>query len=256
MKKISSLKLARWAGPAAVSEGWACFMRDGEELPESLAGINVVMGDGDEAHVAALLARGAERVLLGELALRDSGAVQRLVGQYGGEHIGVWLEAVKSSISWAIADEAPNAGFKCMFPSRAVACWEILDQAGASTGTDSEWWLQQMFALGASMALLCIDIRNDDLNICAGLNIAHEGKIWFTPLHEPDIDLEPWVRWGKVRQLLLPEPNNRDEAEMARIAEPAMFMAESAEDEMDAGAVQPVAAEADADSDSGQAQQA
>ncbi|MBU0621829.1 MAG: hypothetical protein KJ795_08265 [Gammaproteobacteria bacterium] len=231
MKKISNLKLARWAGADGVPEGCARFMRDGDDLPESLAGINVLMGDDDEAYAANLLARGAERVLLGELALRDSGAVQRLSEQYGSEHIGVWLAAVKSGNSWAMADEAPNAGFKCMYPSRAVPGWEMLDGAGATTSTDSEWWLQQMFELGATMALVCMDIHDDDLNICAGLNIAHEGKIWFTPLREPDIDLEPWVRWGKVRQLLLPEPNNRDEAEMARIAEAAMVLAEAGDEE-------------------------
>ncbi len=91
-----------------------------------------------------------------------------------------------------------------------------------------------MFGLGVSVALVRADIHDDDLNICAGLNIEHEGKIWFTPLREPGIDLEPWVRWGKVRQLLLPEPNTRNEAEMARIAESAMIMVESDDGEADA----------------------
>lgn len=237
MQQISTLKFARWAAAGDMLAGGTYFTQDSDELPESLAGINIVMGDGNEARAAGLLARGAERVLLGELALRDSTAVERLVQQYGGERIGVQLAVKKSGIaSWALAEEAPNAGFRCMQPSRAAPCWEMLDSGGASTGTDSEWWLRQIFGLGVSMALVCADIHDDDLNICAGLNIEHEGKIWFTPLHEPDIDLEPWVRWGKVRQLLLPEPNMRDEAEMARIAEPAMVMVESDDGEAEAGA--------------------
>lgn len=244
MTRIPNLKLARWADAGASPDGCARFMRDGDDLPESLTGITVLMGDDSEAYAANLIERGAERVLLGELALRDSGAVQRLAEEYGSEHVGVWLAAVRSSISWTMAEEAPNAGFKCMYPSRAVPCWEILDGTGASTGTDSEWWLGQMFGLGASMALLCIDIHDDDLNICAGLNIAHEGKLWFTPLHEPDIDLEPWVRWGKVRNLLLPEPNNRDDIEMARIAAAAPVVAETDDEEQGREEAQPLPCEA------------
>jgi hypothetical protein len=50
----------------------------------------------------------------------------------------------------------------------------------------------------------------------------HGSKLWFSPWQLPDTDLEPWVRYGQIRQLLLPAPNTRDENEMARIRNAAM----------------------------------
>ena len=79
-----------------------------------------------------------------------------------------------------------------------------------------------MLALGAGMALISVDVQDDDLNICAGLMESHGDKLWFTPRQQPDADLEPWVRYGQVRQLVLPMSNDRDEAEMARIRGAAM----------------------------------
>lgn len=259
MKQISTLKLAQWASAGIVPDGYACFMHDGADMPESLAGVNVVMGAGDEARVAELLGRGAERVLLGDLALLDSTAVERLVQQHGSEHIGLWVRAAKRHVTWTLDRKmySSNADFNCMTPSLLSPGWEALKSDSSGTEANVEWWLGQMFGLGASMALISMDMQDNDLNICAGLNIDHAGKIWFTPLREPDIDLEPWVRWGKVRQLLLPEQNTRDEAEMARIAAPAMIMVESAEDEVEE-AMQPqdVVGEAGLDGAEKQAEQA
>lgn len=207
-------------------------MHDGDDLPESLLGMNVVLGGGTEARVSELLARGAERVLLGDLALLDSNSVGRLVEQHGNEHIGIWLAAQKIGVSWSLDGEAPNAGFKCMMPSLGVAGWDVLKNDGTSTGTDAEWWVGQMLALGASIALISMDMQDDDLNICAGLIESHGDKLWFSPRLQPNTDLEPWVRWGRVRQLVLPTPNERDDAEMARICATVQVEVQSPDDEV------------------------
>jgi hypothetical protein len=232
MHKESSMKLAHWAGAENLSDEGMCFIHDGDHLPESLEGLTVVLGNGTEARASELLALGAERVLLADAALLDSGAVQRLVQQHGTEHIGVWLAAKKTDISWTLDMKPPNAGFRCMMPSAGVAGWDVLKSDGSSTGTDAEWWLGQMLALGASMALIRVDMQDDDLNICAGLIEQHGEKLWFTTRDQPDADLEPWVRWGQVRQLVLPIPNVRDEEEMARISAAAMVEIESPDDEL------------------------
>jgi hypothetical protein len=220
------MKLARWASVEELPVEGTCFVEDSGALPESLAGVNVVLRSGGEERVGELLARGAERVLLGDLALLDSTAVQRLIGQYGAEHIGIWVATRMANISWTLAERAPNAGFKCMEPSVGVAGWDVLKSDGTPTGAGAEWWVGQMLALGATMALIAIDMNDDDLNICAGLILKHGNKLWFTPRLQPNIDLEPWVRWGQVRQLVLPAPNERDDAEMARVCEAAMVMVE------------------------------
>jgi hypothetical protein len=69
-------------------------------------------------------------------------------------------------------------------------------------------------------------LQDGDLNTCATLILNHGDKLWFSPRRNPDADLEPWVRYGQVRQLVLPAPNRRDETEMARVCASAMVMAE------------------------------
>ncbi len=230
MKQISTLKLARWVSAEELPVGGMCFVEDGPDLPESLAQLNVAMGAGSEARAVELLARGAERVLLGELALIDSSAVERLVAKYGGERVGIWVRSARSVISWTLDAEAPNAGFKCMLPSLGVAGWDVLMNDGSGTNTDAEWWIGQMLEMGVSMVLVSIDLQDEDMNICATLVLNHGDKLWFSTRLDPNADLEPWVRWGQVRQLVLPTPNIRDEAEMARISAPAMVMVEETAD--------------------------
>jgi len=232
MQKISAMKLARWANAEELPVEGMCLVHDSADLPESLAGVTVVLGNGAEARVAELLARGAERVLLGDLALLDSSAVERLVAQHGGERIGIWVRSARTDISWVLADEAPAAGFKCMMPSVGVAGWDVLKSDGSRTGTGTEWWIGQMLGMGVSTVLVSTDLEDRDLNICAKLILDHGDKLWFSPRREPDADLEPWVRWGQVRQLVLPAPNRRDEAEMARVCAPAMVMVEDEKEDV------------------------
>ena len=101
---------------------------------------------------------------------------------------------------------------------------------GSSTNTDAEWWIGQMLEMGVSMALVSIDLQDEDMNICATLVLNHGDKLWFSTRLDPNADLEPWVRWGQVRQLVLPTPNIRDEAEMAAHQRPAMVMVEETTD--------------------------
>ena len=226
MKQMSTLKLARWVKAQEEPVADVCFVEDGADLPESLMQLNVAMGAGGEAHAVDLLARGAGRVLLGELALTDSAAVERLVAQHGGERVGVWVRAARSVGSWTLDAEAPSAGFKCMLPSMGVAGWDVLRSDGTSTGTDAEWWIGQMLERGVSLVLVSNDLQDEDMNICATLVLNHGDKLWFSTRLDPDADLEPWVRWGQVRQMVLPTPNTRDELEIARISATAMVMVE------------------------------
>ncbi|MGE5758247.1 MAG: HisA/HisF-related TIM barrel protein, partial [Sideroxydans sp.] len=209
MHENSPVNLARWGAP----EGDAtecCFVLDGEKLPSELQNCNVVIDSGTGMRAEALLARGAARVLLADAAMLDSTVVSHLVHRYGSERIGVALVAKKRHVSWSL-DTVSNADFRCLTPSVGKPGWEIVMSNGAASGTDAEWWLREMLALGASMALIRVDIEDDDLNLCAGLVEAHGNKLWFSPWQHPDADLEPWVRYGQIRQLLLPAPNIRDE---------------------------------------------
>lgn len=229
MQKDAGLIFAYWLGAEDAPPQSVRFAKDSEDLPQSLQELNVVMAEGDEARAEELLARGAACVLLGDLALDDREAVKRLIERHGGERIGLCVQAQKTSVSWTLMEEAPNAGFRVMMPSVCIPSWDVLRQDGSPTKERVDWWLEEMFALGVGMALICMDMQDDDLNHCAGLIEDFGARLWFSPRYDNDIDLEPWVRWGKVRQLLLPNPNTRDEATMARllaIAPPAVTVTE------------------------------
>lgn len=234
MGEQPDLILAHWAVAGEPSPEGVRFMRDSNQLPESLEQITIVLDQGTEARASELIALGAERVLLADAALLDSTAVARLVQQHGAERVGVWLPVKKRQISWAI-DYISNEDFNCLTPSFGKAGWEVVKSDGTSTGTDAEWWVSEMLSLGASMVLISVDAQDDDLNICAGLMENHGKKLWFTPWQLPDADLEPWVRYGRVRRLVLPEPNSRDEEEMVRICAAALTLHESAAGEKSPG---------------------
>jgi Histidine biosynthesis protein len=221
MHEKSALIFARWAEPDEFATEGIRFMRDAAALPSSLQSFNIVLGNGTEARASELLERGAAVVLLTDAALLDSAAVARLAQQYGSERIGISLLARKRHVSWTL-DTVSNEDFNCVTPSYGKTGWEIVLSDGTATGTDAEWWLGEMLLLGASTALICADIQDDDLNICAGLVEIHGSKLWFSPWQQSDVDLEPWVRYGQIRQLLLPTPNTRDEIEMERICTAAM----------------------------------
>lgn len=234
MGEQPDLILAHWADAGEPSPEGVRFMRDSDQLPVSLQQITIVLEQGTEARASELIALGAERVLLADAALLDSTAVARLAQHHGAERVGVWLPVKKRQISWAI-DYISNEDFNCLTPSFGKAGWEVVKSDGTSTGTDAEWWVSEMLSLGASMVLISIDAQDDDLNICAGLMENHGNKLWFTPWQLPDADLEPWVRYGRVRQLVLPSPNARDEEEMVRIRAAAVTAHESTAGEKSPG---------------------
>jgi hypothetical protein len=216
MHDESELILARWIAPGETAAAEMRFVRDGAVLPASLAHCIVVLEDGSERRASELLERGAERVLLADAAMLDSTSVSRLAQLYGAERIGVSLLASRRHVSWSL-DAVSNADFRCLTPSLGKPGWEIVLSDGTATGTDAEWWVGEMLAAGACMALIRADIQDEDLNLCAGLVEKHGPRLWFSPWQHPDADLEPWVRYGQIRRLLLPEPNARDEHEMMRI---------------------------------------
>ncbi len=216
MLKDSTLSFARWADSGDLATDVLRFVRDGDAIPAALQGLIIVLERSSEMRARELLECGAARVLLADAAMLDSTVVSRLSQEYGTHRIGVSILAAKRHIFWSL-DTISNADFRCLTPSAGKAGWEIVMSDGTATGTDAEWWLGQMFSLGASMALIRADIQDEDLNLCAGLMESYGNKLWFSPWQHPDADLEPWVRYGQIRQLLLPTPNNRDEAEMARI---------------------------------------
>lgn len=220
MHEPSPVVFARWGLSEAGSKE-VCFAVDGEALPADLQHCNIVLENGTEARAEALLARGAARVLLADAAMLDSSAVSRLAERFGTDRIGVSLRASRRHVSWSL-DMVSNADFRCLTPSVGKHGWEIVLSDGTASGTDAEWWVGEMLALGASMALIRVDMQDDDLNTCAGLLESHGNKLWFSPWQHPDADLEPWVRYGQLRQLLLPEVNTRDGQEMARIRAAAM----------------------------------
>jgi hypothetical protein len=210
------LVFAHWSSDVS-DAAEAGFMHDPHpSSTAALRGHSIVLLAGDEARAHQLLATGAARVLLGDAALLDGTLIRRLVEQYGGARIGVAVSARKHNVTWTL-DMVSNADFRCLTPSYGKRGWELMLSRGDGTGADAEWWLGEMLGCGASVALIQVDLQDDDLNICAGLMEGHGSKLWFTPWQQPDIDIEPWVRYGQVRQILLPVPNNRDADEMARI---------------------------------------
>jgi len=215
--QTDSLKIARWLGDAAADEATPVFtLAPAAEQADALPEATLLLMDGDEAHAHALLARGASRVLLGDAALLDGTLVRRMVEQYGGERIGVVVTARKHHVNWML-DTVSNADFRCLTPSYGKPGWELLLSNGEGTGADAEWWLGEMMGCGAVQALLRVDMRNDDLNVCAGLCENFGEKLWFTPWQEAQTDLEPWVRYGRVRQLLLPAIMAPDDEALARL---------------------------------------
>lgn len=210
------LMFAHWSSDASAVDGSCFILDDPKSLSDSTRDHTIVLPSGDESRAHQLLAQGAARILIGDAALLDGTLIRRLVEQYGGERIGVAVLARKHNVTWTL-DMVSNADFRCLTPSYGKRGWELMLSRGDGTGTDTEWWMGEMLGCGASAALVQIDMQDDDLNICAGLMVSHGKKLWFTPWQQPDADLEPWVRYGQVRQILLPEPNNRDAHEMARI---------------------------------------
>ena len=155
----------------------------------------------------------------------DSSLIEALSREFGSERVGVWVPARRQEVSWAL-DLHSNADFRCVTPSYAKPAWEVLKSDGSRSGTDAGWWLGQMLARGASLALLGADIADDtDLNLCAELVEQSGACLWLTPLANPEADLLPWIQFGQARNLVIPNSEHYDEAAMLALCqalEPAM----------------------------------
>lgn len=199
-----NLQLHRWAQSDQSEIDCPVFMHDCSDLPEKLDHISVVLATGDETRAGELIARGAERVLLGDAVLRDSDVYRRLALLHGPERFGVWVPVRRMSVSWQL-DFHSNEDFRCVTPSLAKPTWEIIDGDGQGTGTDAVWWLDQMLSQGVAMALLAVDHSDDhDLNLCAELVECYADQVYLSPLDSPQADLVPWVMFGQAQHLVLP----------------------------------------------------
>ena len=161
--------------------------------------------EGGEAGIRAILDAGAQHVFIGEDALLDGALVEKLVTEYGSGRIGLHVPVRRMQVSWSM-DVDSNADFRVMTPSVCEPCWEILRADGTRSGTHAGWWLGEMFRLGASQALIQVDIEDDaDLNILAGLTERWGDRLWLAPLNETNPDLEAWVGLGRASRLAVPD---------------------------------------------------
>jgi hypothetical protein len=168
------------------------------------AAAGIVLTREGPARATELLAAGARRVLLGEAALLDSSIVAALATAFGGERVGVYVPARRLEVNWSF-DTISNADFKVLTPSVGAPAWEALRADGTCTGTQALWWIGEMLKLGASEALLCVDIRDDaDLNLCADCVERFGDRVLIGPLADAAPALDEWVRYGHARRLALP----------------------------------------------------
>jgi len=203
----SALAIRRWlafeAG-AEIEPDDFVFDAPGIEAVAALCA-GVILASGDEQRAATLLAAGADCVFVGEAALIDSTAINRLVARYGGESVGIYAPLRRQTVSWSL-ETVSNADFKTITPSRCEPAWEVVKADGSSTGALAPWWLAAMRELGASRFLVQVDIRDDtDLNLCAGLVEDLGDALWIGPLADPAPGLADWVEYGQCRQLALPQ---------------------------------------------------
>lgn len=181
------------------------FLFDGIGVNDNAASCaGIILSNGSEARAESLLTAGAKQVLIGEAALLDSGSIERLVGKYGKERVGLYVPVRNLAVDWSF-ETISNADFKVVTPSLCEPTWEVLRADGSGTGTHAGWWINQMVDLGAQTVLLHVDIENDvDLNLCAGLVEKLGEQLWVAPRTSCTPPLAEWIAFGQVRQLALP----------------------------------------------------
>ncbi|PWB51979.1 MAG: hypothetical protein C3F18_08650 [Nitrosomonadales bacterium] len=227
-ESMPEITLCRWANAEDGPFPEPVFVLDGNNLPQDLSHASIVLRHAGGERACELVARGAERVLIGEAALLDSSLIETLVKALGAEKVGVWVPARRMEVNWSL-DLYSNADFKCITPSHVKPAWEILKSDGSRSGTDAAWWLGQMLGRGASLALLGVDIADDtDLNLCAELEEQFGSQLWLTPLAVAEADLLPWIVFGLARNLVIPGLERYDEAAMLALREALNAQVEAA----------------------------
>lgn len=173
-------------------------------MAHALARAQVVLGAESEATAASLLDGGAQRVFIGEAALRDSGVVERLLQRYGASRIGLHVPVQRQSVSWSFETES-NADFSVVTPSLCEPTWEVLHANGESSGVRAAAWMEAMRQLGVRTLLMRADICDDtDLNLCAGMVETLGNTLWVAPLLDAAPPIADWIRFGQATQIALP----------------------------------------------------
>ena len=205
MNASQALLLARWSRPGAAALDGPVFMLDGGSVPMRLRTTSLVLEQAGIARARLRLAAGARQVLLGEAVLDDPGIVAAAVREFGPQRVGAWLPARRAPVAWSM-DSFSNGDFKCMVPTNPQARWDVLRSDREPAGIDVERCIERVIAQGAGTVLVGIDMQDDrDLDLCAGLVERFGRQLWLTPLRDLSADLAPWVQWGQVRQLVLPD---------------------------------------------------
>lgn len=166
--------------------------------------VQVALGPETEEDACKLLLAGAQRIFLGEAAMRDSGVVTRLVKRFGSLRIGLHVAVQRQAVSWSFETES-NADFNVVTPSLCEPTWEILKADGLSTGVRAIPWIEAMLQHGVGTVLLRADLHDDaDLNLCAGLVETAGDRLWVGPRTESPAALADWVELAHVTRLALP----------------------------------------------------
>jgi len=202
-----SLVVGRWGKDADEAPAGPVFLYDGEDLPEDLSQLNILLPTAGEARAAELMQLGAGRVLFADAALLDSELVRRMTQSFGSERIGVWLPLRRKAVSWSL-DRVCNADFRCLTPSLGEAGWEVTRADGTATGTDAAWWLEKMRERGAGLLLVSVDFQDEtDHNLCSTLVEKQGNLLWLAPRSQqgPDWGAEDWHRFAGVSRFVLPQ---------------------------------------------------
>lgn len=187
------------------------FARDDGGAHTELANARVVLAHDGLDRAAELVAAGASQALFGSAALRDSGIIRRAAQRFGEERVGVWLPVRRMPVQWSL-DRESNADFSCVVPSCPVPRWEVLLDDMLPTGTDAIWFAGQMRRAGAASIVIAVDMVEDaDLALCAELTDALGDGVWLTYLRQDDADYPSWVRYGRVRNLIVPSSTVRED---------------------------------------------
>lgn len=206
------LAVTRWATPVHAPFAEPVFMLDRPDLPRDLTRVTIVLPTRGAPRAGELLAAGAARVLLADAVLTDSSLLGRVAREFGSDRVGVWVPVRQTQVSWSL-DAVSNADFKCMTPSVGAISWEVLKSDMTPSGTEAGWWIEQMCALGASVVLIGADLEDGrDLDISADLVERFGKRLWLSPLARTETDLQPWVRFGKISQLVIPRSDYYDDA--------------------------------------------
>lgn len=196
----------RLTGTLPLADCEPVFLHDCNLVPADPRRIEgIVVPAGGKVRIRSILNAGAPRVFIGEDALLDGTLIEKLVTEYGSGRIGLHVPVRRMQVSWSM-DIDSNADFRVMAPSVCEPCWETLHADGTRSGTHAGWWLGEMFRLGASQALIQVDMADDaDLNILAGLTERWGERLWLAPLADPAPDFAAWVELGGARQLAATE---------------------------------------------------